>query len=392
MSKVKRMDVDSEFSLVEAIASVNSNKEVYTIRLTDNIVLSARIPPIENDMSIHGQGYTVDGDGKYQIFEISKGHLQIDDLILTGGIPSNRDDWGGAILINESCSLSANNCVFKDNTAGEYTMGGATFNNGSAAFSRCTFQNNEAGMAGAILNNSDPMLIRNCAFTANRSRGKGGAIYNVGDLTVENTAFDENTADFDGGAVFTEVGTVQFYNSTFNSNSAGENGGAICHAPLDWDNVTCFTTITHVTIAYNVAGHSGGGIFVGHEVQRKQSSRYKTKNKPRSLVSLRNSIVSRNTNGDCFGSLHQNISSLIEDGSCNPMIASDPMLGKITGSPGVFPLRKGSPAINVADPGHCLADDQVGTIRPQGAYGDIGAFEYPQKEMGESKRLIDLLS
>ena len=51
------------------------------------------------------------------------------------------------------------------------------------------------------------------------------------------------------------------------------------------------------------------------------------------------------------------------------------MVGELTGSPGWFPLLDGSPALDAADPAHCLETDQTGTPRPYGGGCDAGAIE-----------------
>ncbi len=57
------------------------------------------------------------------------------------------------------------------------------------------------------------------------------------------------------------------------------------------------------------------------------------------------------------------------------------MVGDLTGSPGYFPLLDGSPALDAADPEHCLPTDQLGAARPLGDVCDIGAIESTTAEL-----------
>ena len=56
------------------------------------------------------------------------------------------------------------------------------------------------------------------------------------------------------------------------------------------------------------------------------------------------------------------------------------MLGDLVipedGSPVLYPLEEGSPAIDAAHPAYCRKTDQIGTERPQGGACDILAIEY----------------
>jgi len=379
---------DSQLTLAQTILAAKMNMTACTISLTGNVVLTTQLPPIESDITIDGQGYIIAGDTTFQIFEILDGHLRIDNLTIINGKATNRAEWGGAIYVSEGSKLSLNNCICHNNSAGKSGMGGAIFNNGNTAINRSTFHRNTAGDGGAIVNNGGSMIVSDCIFSANAASGIGGGICNVGDIIITKSALVKNSSAY-GGAIWTDAGTVQISNSTFSSNSA-QYGGSIYHetfASAGYDVAACIITLTHVTIAYNSAS-TGGGVFVKHKnIRRKRKHKQHHKHKHHSMVNMRNSIIAGNTNGDCFGTLNQNINNLIEDGSCNPALSGDPMLAPLTGSPAFHPLMPGSPAINAAHPDYSLLTDQVGMPRPQGSAGDIGAYELPWKQ----KRLIDLL-
>ena len=66
----------------------------------------------------------------------------------------------------------------------------------------------------------------------------------------------------------------------------------------------------------------------------------------------------------------------------------DPKLGQLL-SGGYHPLLSGSVAIGAANPANCLAIDQRGVARPQGAGCDIGAFEFTSPGAAASIALQD---
>lgn len=373
--------VDSQESLAKGIVDANSRDEAIAICLTNSIALDAPLPPIETDIAIDGQTFSIDGNEQHHVFNILKGSVRIDNLTILRGLASNMDSWGGAILVNEACRLVAHNCVFRRNRA-EFGIGGAIFNNGSAHISSCAFTDNSAVTGGAVCNNSDFMVISNSVFCSNKS-GEGGALCNTGTLSIDCSSFIENFAESDGGALHNQAGKVAVTNCTFALNEAGNEGGAIWHGPFQGsDGLQCTTILTHVTIAHNAAMRGGGGIYV--RVKKKRSfslgrrKRVETADRiSNSYCNLRNSIVAGNNSEDCAGIVYENINNLIEDGSWRSTVIGDPVLGNMTGFPPAYPLGQGSSAVNAAHPEYCLPEDQVGTSRPQGTHGDIGAYECP---------------
>ena len=106
-------------------------------------------------------------------------------------------------------------------------------------------------------------------------------------------------------------------------------------------------------------------------------------------VTLRSSIVSNNSNGNCSGAPTDGGFNLQFGGgtanSCGATIATrDPLLaplGNYGGPTQTFALLPGSPAIDIIPPGTngcgtTINIDQRGVVRPQGNACDIGAFEF----------------
>ena len=408
--------VSSDCSLADAITAANKDEAVGgcsagdgadVITLSENIALSRALPLITSEMTIEGAGYTIQGKDRFHIIGVhSRGNLTLNEVTITNGragwggaignfgiltitnsiIRDNSADEGGAIgnegtltirnssisnntseesgaIDNEGGTLTISNSSFSGNSAARY-RGGAIYSYGTLSISNSSFSDNSANWEGGAIVNGGELSINNSSFSGNSAvvRGRaGGAIYNRhGTLTVTNSSFSDNSAGGDGGAIYNRYETLSISNSTFSGNSAGGDGGAIDNYNSDGTLI-----VTNSTFSGNSAGEDGGGIY---------------DDSTKLTVYLINSIIAGSIGGDCFGRLAENISNLIEDGSCFAELIGDPMLGELVrpedGSPAYYPLLEGSPAIDAADAEHCTETDQIGTARPQGAGCDIGAIEY----------------
>ena len=203
----------------------------------------------------------------------------------------------------------------------------------------------------------------------------GGAIYNAGTLTIRRSTLRDNVATLWGGGLTSAFGFLTVEESSFISNSA-LTGGAIYSNDIR-------ASIVNSTFSANRAENYGGGIDVqGGNLTIVNSTLYGNGsgglNRSSGTLKLRNSIIAGSTGADCQGSLAENSSNYIEDGSCSPALSSSDgaiKLGELTGSPAYHPLLDGSAAIDTGDESHCPELDQAGTTRPEGDGCDIGAQE-----------------
>lgn len=221
---------------------------------------------INKDITIDGNGHTIDGMGKARIFNINYGDglkhytVTLKNIKFKNGYANI---YGGAIL--NFANLTVDQCTFTGNNAG--TAGGAINSLGALKLTNSVFDKNTAGGdAGAVFSltikkslefyknyfagrnaTADTNLllaimqaglepgkdtISNCVFTNNVAKGRGGgAVYGYSHLSVDSCTFKSNTAGENGGAVF---GNKDLYikNSKFSYNSVKKFGGAVyfrCH-------------------------------------------------------------------------------------------------------------------------------------------------------------------
>ena len=262
---------------------------------------------INKDITINGNGHTIDGMGKSRIFNINYGSLIKQHQVTLNNITfknGKANIYGGAIL--NFADLRVDNCYFTNNNAG--TAGGAINSIGALTLKNSKFNNNSAGGdAGAVFSltlkkgydfyrayfagqnaTEDPNLlltiamqaltedgkdiIYNCVFTNNVANGRGGgAVYAYSHIDIDSCTFTSNKAGEKGGAVF---GCKDLFieNSKFNKNKVSMYGGAVyfkCHEQSGhyengtWVSSTKYYTnlIQSSTFSNNVASERGGAIY-----------------------------------------------------------------------------------------------------------------------------------
>ena len=304
-----------------------------TIYMVRDYVLSEPLAVIKTDITIEGNGYTIDGDARFRIFDVDGGKLTVNNATLTGGKGAIRLQNGGTAIVN--------NVSFIGNRGGGAAIG-SSFN----AY----------------------IEVNNSIFVDNAASLDGGAIsMNGGGLArIANSSFVRNSAGGYGGAIRSVTGALEVSNSTFIGNRAVRGGGVLSLGGGGLPNNPVRLTFTHVTMLSN-ASPNGAAIHIDDRPGT------------HAALELRNSVIAGTvpeTATLCVGRVTQNLFSLIEDGTCSPMLAGDPMLEEATKDATMVAPSAGSPLLDAGHPEVCLETDQIGTRRPQGAGCDIGAIEF----------------
>lgn len=221
---------------------------------------------IDKDITINGNGHTLDGASKSRILLVKMGVISRNQVTLNNVKFANghTDLYGGAIF--NYGNLTLNKCEFTNNYA-KY-CGGAINSIGYLECRNSKFTNNVAnGDGGAIFtlsirgtaarlvelfktdlgegnmnfmnnlaNNFELVYakesISNCVFTSNKANGRGGgAVYAFGNIDIKSSKFTSNVAGEKGGAVFANK-DLYISDSQFTKNTAAKSGGAVyfkCH-------------------------------------------------------------------------------------------------------------------------------------------------------------------
>ena len=130
-------DIDSSTGSIDI-------KQDYAYDNTSDYKLNSGILINKSDITINGNGHTIDGSNQARIFNITANNIIISNIIFANG------------NINEG-------------------LGGALHSSGSVTLNNVTFKNSNADYGGAI-SVSGQSIINNAIFTNNTASEDGGAI------------------------------------------------------------------------------------------------------------------------------------------------------------------------------------------------------------------------
>ena len=250
------IDVGALCSLADAITAANTDAAVGgceagdgadTISLTGDITLDYELPDIESQLTIEGNGFSIDGAGKYRILYVNQSALTLTDVTLESG----RAEFGAALandggqvrisesVIRDNSAVNAAGAIYNSETANLWIEdtdvigntvsdpeggGGAIFNSkGQAHIERSRFNGNTAKVAAAIYTDGT-LNISESQFTANRADNSGGVmVMRGGEVWIITSQFSENDSDW-GGVFFIASGSLYAAQNSFERNSASFGG------------------------------------------------------------------------------------------------------------------------------------------------------------------------
>jgi hypothetical protein len=225
--------------VISAINAANANTKKTTINLVgaQTYLLGASLPPlfpieISGNVSIVGDGNTLDGTGLSAIFLVDAGAtLEFDDVTLTNATGAGLFNNGGKITLNSSTvSFCAGfyplggGGIF--NAAGTVTLNNSTVSNNTTPVV-VTSQGTSTTSGGGILN-QDTVTLNSSVISGNSATGaQGGGVYNSGQLTLnKSTVTGNGTPAAQGGGIFNDTtGTVTLNSSTVTGNTATSGAG-----------------------------------------------------------------------------------------------------------------------------------------------------------------------
>ena len=389
--------------------SGNAQSRVFQVRFTAVVTFAG--------LNIGGGSVASTGAGIYN----SGGTVTLQDSLLTG----NNAGFGGAIY-NRDGDLTVVDSIISGNSA-DATGGGIGSVSGLGEAS-LTIVNSEiiANFAerGGGLYFTDTVTIEGTTFDGNNATNQdGGAIYaDGGQLQILDSMFSYNSAISNGGALYFQEGTLSISSTDFFSNSAILGAALRNQAPAvaTIEESTFYNNseravangatlvVEKSTFTQNTGALSNSGTlnvvnstisdndFQGlynFDTAVVDNSTFSDNEGElgsitnENLLSLRNTIIANSVEGDdCWnsGTIAVNVGNLIEDGTCDPALTGDPMLGALADNGGATMTRgllPGSPAIDAADQATCRPLDQRGAERPLDGDGDgnavcdVGALE-----------------
>jgi predicted outer membrane repeat protein len=192
---------------------------------------------ISKNITIDGNGITIDSDKVYRILNIADGvNVTIKNItfingnadtgaaILTGAdsltidscefLNSNSSD-GGAIYIKGGNVEVIGETLFKNNTA---ALGGAIFVaiGGNLTVIGAEFDNNTATRGDAVFVGQGAILTLNGTKFTNNGNDNKYTIYNFGTLSLDSSKIEEGKIIFNGGKITNPVYSTVLGNTTYN--------------------------------------------------------------------------------------------------------------------------------------------------------------------------------
>ncbi|MDO5825139.1 MAG: hypothetical protein Q4Q22_02050 [Methanosphaera sp.] len=250
-----------------------------------------------DDLTIDGNGHSIDADEITRIFKITGKNIKIKNITLKNGYST---DCGGAIANTGSATITKS--ALKWNTSdidggaiyndigGKTTIidteiennlanidGGGVFNWGTLRMINSNLNWNKSQMdAGALHNggmtykssiskhklkdekdillNNAVAFIENCDITGNVGRNSCGAVLNWGRLQVKDSMINHNLTEKRGGAINNQrSASVILENAIIRNNVSNKNGGGI----YNLGNVK----VNKSTFYDNFAKNNGAGVF-----------------------------------------------------------------------------------------------------------------------------------
>ena len=162
-----------------------------SIVVNSSITLDQALPSIASDLTIDGQGHTIDGDNRFRIFDIESGRVTLKNMIIVNGNNTSEhpNGYGGAVALRNSATLTVSGVAFRGNKA---RYGGAISSEDDsrlAVFDSHFYDNMAADKGGAIWNNGGCGDSDNGIFRRNRA----GAPTATAAGTDVTTHFDGNS-------------------------------------------------------------------------------------------------------------------------------------------------------------------------------------------------------
>jgi len=193
-------------------------------------------------------------------YHVVTGHETDETAVLDGfTITGGNANWGywvayyGGGITADSAGFTLADCKVEGNVAAQ--GGGLHIGSGRASLSGCIFSGNAAIHAGGMLNGGPETTVEDCAFIDNYADTGGGATICT-DAAFTRCSFVRNRAGVStGGAVNNDCSAPTFDHCTFIENTAPYAGGAIY-------NYEGHLVITHCSFVGN-SSERGGGIYQG---------------------------------------------------------------------------------------------------------------------------------
>lgn len=352
------------YTTIQAAINNASTVSGDIIQINDATFTDLSVTVNKSGLTIQGQGQTTttlqagasQGAASDRIFTVNASiSVTFKDMTIRYGNASGR---GGAILMNDMCSITMNRVTLTNNDSGQ--DGGAIASAGSTS--------------GITLIMTDCVVSYNNGGLNDMSADGGGIYQGGGNLSMTDCSVVNNKAGDDGGGIYlNEYGSSNsFTNCTISNNTCGVAGAAA--NTLDGGgllNEDGITTLINCTIAGNTSPGYAGGIGV-----------------PFGSIHMTNNIFADNSAGinandvclssGVVGTNNNNLAESCHGPGCPTWTSTvDPGLSSLSiclgGTQYAYSYTTGSSAENAGTNTGAPSTDICGTTRSNPP--DLGSFE-----------------
>ncbi|NEO85352.1 MAG: CHAT domain-containing protein [Spirulina sp. SIO3F2] len=170
----------------------------------------------KDNLTIEGNGSTVDGNNVSRVFNISANNATINDLTIQNGTVGGTDS-GAGILHSGSGTITLNRATISENsTMFSQGRGGGIHSTGNLTLNSSMISGNSTGQHGGGIYGNGTITVNNSTISGNLTFDFGGGMYGRGTTIVTDSIISGNSAYYGGGIANTGVLTVT--NSTISEN------------------------------------------------------------------------------------------------------------------------------------------------------------------------------
>ncbi len=237
---IKSSDVEDN------VITLNPSEGTYYI---DQTIVWGDDSQVATNLTIVGNGVTLDGQGKYKFLNISEGYtLTLQNVTVTncfynGTLQTMTPTYGGAI--GNFGTLIVEDSVFSKNNLLATQGGGAIANGGTLIITNTNFTDNlsdngEEGSGAALYNNEGNITATNCSFVGNQAQCAPVLYddynYLIGDeirstVTLTDCYIGENIIttpwEFMYGYVYNAYTTLNLVNTELDDSLIADYGGVV---------------------------------------------------------------------------------------------------------------------------------------------------------------------
>lgn len=238
-------------TLADAITAANTNTATGscvagsgadTIELTGDVILGGALPQVTSDITLNGNGHTVDANGgAFSIFYANgnSADLTITNATITGML--NPTGFASAVYAYNGATVTINNSTITGNTKNAGSASGAAVSafggNARVNINSSTISNNNGNRGAILIEDTATLNMTNSTVSGNDNTGntegggvhvQNGATAIITNSTITGNDTNEDQVGYGGGGIFVHPdGNLTLTRSIVSGNTNSGSGAAV---------------------------------------------------------------------------------------------------------------------------------------------------------------------